>query len=121
MSERKTTEIKLRVTPAEKNSWQLAAEDEGIGLSELIRREMNGVAQKPSASLNAVPGDAWRYEFPVVVSDSVPPGYVAIKNLTDAQSSDAEGEDSSIEQAVPTSDAESRVAKPWMFEARSSE
>lgn len=98
MSERKTTEIKLRVTPAEKNAWQLAAEDEGIGLSELVRREMNGVAQRAMQIGHA---------------------FAATWDVT--PTSDAEGEDSSIEQAVPTSDAESRVAKPWMFEARSSE
>lgn len=37
MSERKTTEIKLRVTPDEKARWQIAAERRGVGLSELIR------------------------------------------------------------------------------------
>jgi len=37
MSERRTAEIKFRVTPTEKALWQAAAESEGLGLSELIR------------------------------------------------------------------------------------
>jgi hypothetical protein len=80
VSERKTTEIKLRVSPEEKTSWQVAADRREISLSELIRREMNWGAQQ-----NA---------------------------LVDV-------EDSSVAQAVPTSDGADVVTKPWMFEARS--
>jgi hypothetical protein len=43
MSERKTSEIKFRITPSEKARWQAAAEGEQVGLSELIRRRVNAV------------------------------------------------------------------------------
>lgn len=41
MSERKTAEIKFRITPSEKARWQALADVEEIGLSELIRRAVN--------------------------------------------------------------------------------
>lgn len=41
MSERKTAEIKFRVAPSEKAAWQRYAESAQLGLSELIRREVN--------------------------------------------------------------------------------
>jgi hypothetical protein len=148
VNERKTTEIKLRVSPEEKTSWQLAAEQREVGLSQFIR---DCVAE-------SLLSEAWRYEIPVVLDDRVPRGFAVIKNLTDAQGdsvgeptswepftaskdyiydvntgevisvtvtsgaaqgSDAEVEDSSVAQVVPTSGVADVVAKPWMFEARS--
>lgn len=132
MSERKTTEIKLRVAESDKTSWQLAAEEEGLGLSEFARRAMNDRAKK---------AECWGYEIPVVVSELVPPGYAIIKNITDAQGlegtpkaqenlaesvalatlkaviSTPGDEDPSV-APVSTSGEVDRVAKPWMFEAR---
>jgi hypothetical protein len=110
VSERKTTEIKLRVSPEEKTSWQLAAEQREVGLSQFIRDCVEESIQAPD------PG-AWHYEIPVTVSKLVPPGYAVLTNVTDAL--DAEVEDSSVAQAVPTSGEANLVAKPWMFEARS--
>jgi len=107
VSERKTTEIKLRVSPEEKTSWQLAAEQREVGLSQFIR---DCVAE-------SLLSETWRYEIPVVLDDRVPRGYAVLANVTDA--SDAEVEDSSVAQAVPTSGVADVVTKPWMFEARS--
>lgn len=121
MSERKTTEIKLRVSPDEKTSWQLAAEEEQIGLSEFARRAMNDRARQSA--------ECWDYEIPVVASEFVPPGFavltaqeylaesVAFATL-EAVTSTPEDEDSSATQAVPTSGEADVVAKPWTFEAR---
>jgi hypothetical protein len=41
LSERRTAEIKIRLTPAEKGWWQAMADEESTTVSELIRREMN--------------------------------------------------------------------------------
>jgi len=184
VSERKTTEIKLRVSPEEKTSWQLAAEQREVGLSQFIRdcvqesvwaeqnQRMDGLALvdnaieslrergagESAAVAHLESFKAGSYEIPVVVDANVPPGFAVIKNLTDAQGdsvaeptswepftaskdyiydvntgevisvtvvpraaqgSDAEVEDSSVAQAVPTSGEAGLVAKPWMFEARS--
>jgi hypothetical protein len=49
MSERRATEIKFRVTPSEKALWQAEADDEGVGLSGLIRRRMNVMSRAKEA------------------------------------------------------------------------
>lgn len=119
-AERKTTEIKLRVTPAEKTAWQIAAEQRGVGLSKLIRdcvQESLWTEQNQRMDGSSLVDNAIR----------LLQGPAPIESLLDAEglevlaASDAEVEDSPVEQAVPTSAAESRVAKPWMFEARSSD
>jgi hypothetical protein len=53
MSDRKTTEIKLRVTPEEKTRWQLEADKQEISLSESIRSAMN--APPPTQSVSVAP------------------------------------------------------------------
>jgi hypothetical protein len=45
MSERRTAEIKIRLTPQEKGWWQAMADEESTTVSELIRREMNARAR----------------------------------------------------------------------------
>jgi hypothetical protein len=45
VSERRTAEIKIRLTPREKGRWQTMADEESTTLSELIRREMNARAR----------------------------------------------------------------------------
>lgn len=69
VSERKTTEIKLRVTPAEKNAWQFAAEEDGVGLSEFARRAMNERAQQRPRTFRHPVGD--RFVAPVSTSSEV--------------------------------------------------
>lgn len=125
MSERKTTEIKLRVTPAEKSAWQLAAEDEGIGLSELIRREMNARASQLHECLE-------RRREAGISHERTPEGIArSVETAMSLAGSHPEGDlfpiaptsvgNTTSQEDVPTSDAESRVAKPWMFEARNGE
>jgi hypothetical protein len=121
VSERKTTEIKLRVSPEEKTSWQLAAEQREVGLSQFIRDCVD----------ESLRSGAW-YEEGEPESIGVPAQPLSpktIKKLLAAgielstwcplQTSDTRGEDSSVAQTVPTSDGADVVAKPWMFEARS--
>ena len=76
MSERKTTEIKLRVSPDEKTSWQVEAERQGIGLSELIR----------SCVQATILAAEWNRQL----------DGTALVNNAIATLSDTEGEDSSI-------------------------
>jgi hypothetical protein len=45
VSERRTAEIKIRLTPQEKGWWQAMADEESTTVSELIRREMNARAR----------------------------------------------------------------------------
>lgn len=41
MTERKSTEIKIRVTPSEKARWQTYAERSGVSLSEWMCNKLN--------------------------------------------------------------------------------
>jgi uncharacterized protein (DUF1778 family) len=120
VSERKTTEIKLRVSPEEKTSWQLAAEQREVGLSQFIR---DCVAEslrveahrRPDASLSEqAVGEAIVRLREIGAWNSG-----AVAALEAAPTSDAQVEDSSVAQGVPTSDVADVVTKPWMFEARS--
>jgi len=96
VSERKTTEIKLRVSPEEKPSWQLAAEQREVGLSQFIRDCVN----------------LYPLTNPRPVESLLDSDDFAVMGL------DAEVENSSVAQVVPTSVVADVVAKPWMFEAR---
>jgi hypothetical protein len=101
VSERKTTEIKLRVSPEEKTSWQLAAEQREVGLSQFIR---DCVDESTRDDRNRFTNSADR-----TLRDKVDNAVAHLRAF----------EDSSVEQAVPTSGEANLVAKPWMFEARS--
>lgn len=145
MSERKTTEIKLRVTPVEKAAWQLAAEDEGVGLSELIRREMNdwaaqrrpadGASEFISTNVRLAVG-----EFEPIAPKSVPVGTVTTNGLVEEGDIVRHVPTGEVIPVVPTSGdvdfvddtaeavarygplkSEKVVPKPWMFEARASD
>lgn len=96
MSERKTTEIKLRVTPAEKVAWQCAAEEDGIGLSELVRREMNTRVQQKST---------WA-------------AHAVLANIRDIATNVVVTNDVVTTSPVSTFGETGRWSKPWMFEAR---
>jgi hypothetical protein len=114
VNERKTTEIKLRVSPEEKTSWQLAAEQREVGLSQFIRDCV-------SESLTT----HWNHPAAQDLVDPPRGGFWR-----------AEVEDSSVAQAVPTSgvydvvvelgpavprrvlDARKDELRSWMFEAR---
>ena len=110
VSERKTTEIKLRVTPAEKTAWQIAAERRGVGLSKLVRdcvQESLWAEQNQRRDGLAVTHDAvWIQQHPLTAEE--------------AFFSDAQGEDSPI-APVSTSGGETTFRRPWMFEARDSD
>jgi hypothetical protein len=137
VSERKTAEIKFRVTPTEKAAWQQYAEGAQLGLSELIRREVNeGIraneARQKIALLSSVgpiaqlepepvgfvnpdfpPTDEWVAGLRVVLSDEMKPGTVLITNITDV----------SPQEDVSTSDEvgasfDSVQRHPWSFEAQ---
>lgn len=50
MSERKTAEIKLRVSPSDKARWQARADEAKVSLSALICCEMNAQAHSAEAA-----------------------------------------------------------------------
>lgn len=109
MSDRKTTEIKLRLSPGEKTLWQLAAEQREVGLSQFIRDCV-------SESLRGSPSPQRLSTWDYVVTCGMP----HVVDYLQAQTSAArDDEDSSVEQAVPTSGGVDLVTSPrksWMFE-----
>ena len=142
VSERKTTEFKMRVAESDKTAWQLAAEEEGIGLSEFARRAMNDRAGGGATSSRLAWVDREPYSSMMLVDyashdlamaksrgESIEDYRLALHAV-----STPEGEDFPVAQDVPTSSevdlvdtlgpaiaAEVRGEEPksWMFEARS--
>lgn len=122
MSERKTTEIKLRVSPAEKTAWQAEAEQEGIGLSELIRREMNARAQITFLDPAVLVNNAIESLCERGAGDSGAVAQLEAIRDSDTKASVAPTSVSvSLRGYVPTSGVAGSVAKPWTFEGRNSE
>lgn len=102
MSERKTAEIKFRITPSEKAAWQRYAEEAQLGLSELIRREVN--AEIRSEERNPEPA---RVPYDAVDNNG---NYVWHERWKAQQSSPATFVNDTVTFQF--------LVKPWMFEAK---